>query len=82
MPGAGRPQPGNSTVKVAPSRIFPVVVISGQYPVNPLTIRYINGRLTAEGHRPDGACSRSPSWTLKEGCQALLRRKAGRCPSC
>jgi hypothetical protein len=30
-----RPQPGNSPVKVAPSRIFPVVVISGQYPVNP-----------------------------------------------
>ena len=49
-----RPQPANSPVKVPPSRIFPIVVISGQFPVNPLTIRYISEQLTAEGHRPDG----------------------------
>ena len=29
------------------------MVISGQFPVNPPTIRYINEQLAAEGHQPD-----------------------------
>ncbi len=75
-------QPGNSPVTVAPSRIFPVVVISGQYPVNPLTIRYINEQLTAEGHRPDGTVQPLTVMDLEglEGCQALLHRKGRTLP--
>jgi len=77
-----RPQPGNSPVKVPPSRIFPVVVISGQYPVNPLTVRYINEQLTAEGHRPDGIVQPLTVMDLEEleGCQALLQRKGRTLP--
>jgi len=77
-----RPQPGNSPVKVPPSRIFPVVVISGQYPVNPLTIRYINEQLTAEGHRPDGTVQPLTVMDLEEleGCHPLLQRKGRTLP--
>lgn len=77
-----RPQPGNSPVKVPPSRVFPVVVISGQYPVNPLTIRYINEQLTAEGHRPDGTVQPLTVMDLEEleGCHALLQRKGRTLP--
>jgi hypothetical protein len=79
-----RPQPGNSPVGIRPSRIFPVVVISGQYPVNPLTVRYINEQLTAEGHRPDGTVQPLTVMDLEEleGCQALLQRKGRTLPSC
>jgi hypothetical protein len=77
-----QPQPGKSPVKVPPSRIFPVVVISGQYPVNPLTIRYINEKLTAEGRRPDGTVQPLTVMDLEEleGCQALLQRKGRTLP--
>jgi hypothetical protein len=77
-----RPQPEGSPVKVPPSRIFPVVVISGQYPVNPLTVRYINEQLTAEGHRPDGTVQPLTVMDLEEleGCQALLQRRGRTLP--
>ena len=77
-----RPQPEGSPVKVPPTRIFPVVVISGQYPVNPLTVRYINEQLTAEGHRPDGTVQPLTVMDLEEleGCQALLQRKGRTLP--
>lgn len=77
-----RPQPGNSPLTVPPSRVFPVVVISGQYPVNPLTIRYINEQLTAEGHRPDGTVQPLTVMDLEEleGCHALLQRKGRTLP--
>jgi len=75
------PQPKASPVP-PPARIFPVVVISGQYPVNPLTIRHINEQLTTEGHRPDGTVQ--PLTVLDqeevEGCQALLQRKSRTLP--
>jgi hypothetical protein len=77
-----RPQPASSPVKIPPSRIYPVVVISGQYPVNPLTVRYINEQLTAEGHRPDGTIQPLTVMDLEEleGCQALLQRKGRTLP--
>ena len=77
-----RPQPQSSPVKVPPSRIFPIVVISGQFPVNPLTIRYINEQLTVEGHRPDGTVQPLTVLDLEEleGCQALLQRKGRTLP--
>jgi hypothetical protein len=77
-----RPQPEGSPVKVPPSRIFPVVVISGQYPVNPLTVRYMNEQLTAEGHRPDGTVQPLTVMDLEEleGCQSLLQRKGRTLP--
>jgi hypothetical protein len=49
-----KPQPAASPLSAPPARIFPVVVIGGQFPVNPLTVRYISEQLAAEGHRPDG----------------------------
>ena len=57
-------------------------MISGQYPVNPLTIRYINEQLTAEGHRPDGTVQPLTVMDLEEleGCQALLQRKGRTLP--
>jgi hypothetical protein len=77
-----RRQPGNSPVTVPPFRIFPLVVISGQYPVNLLIIRYINEQLTAEGHRPDGTVQPLTVMDLEEleGCQALLQRKGRTLP--
>jgi hypothetical protein len=77
-----RPQPEGSPVKVTPSRIFPVVVISGQYPVNPLTVRYINEQLTAEGRPPDGTVQPLTVMDLEEleSCQALLQRKGRTLP--
>ena len=57
-------------------------MISGQFPVNPLTIRYINEQLTAEGHRPDGTVQPLTVLDLEEleGCQALLQRKGRTLP--
>jgi hypothetical protein len=53
------------------------VVISGQFPVNPPTIRYINEQLAAEGHQPDAIVQPLIVLELGElkGCQALLQRK-------
>ena len=61
---------------------LPIVVISGQFPVNPLTVRYINEQLTAEGHRPDGTVQPLTVLDLEqlEGCQALLQRKGHTLP--
>ena len=57
-------------------------MISGQFPVNPLTIRYINEQLTAEGHRPDGTVQPLTVLDLEEleDCQALLQRKGRTLP--
>ena len=77
-----QPQPATSPLTAPPARIFPVVVISGQFPVNPLTIRYINEQLTAEGHRPDGTVQPLTVMDLEEleGCHALLQRKGRTLP--
>ncbi len=77
-----RRQPKASPLTAPPARIFPVVVISGQFPINPLTIRYINEQLTAEGHRPDGTVQPLTVMDLEEleGCQALLQRKGRTLP--
>ena len=77
-----RPQPDASPVSRPPGRIFPVVVISGQFPVNPLTIRYINEQLTAEGHRPDGTLQPLAVLDFEEleGCHALAERRGQTLP--
>jgi hypothetical protein len=77
-----RPQPDASPVSGPPGRIFPVVVISGQFPVNPLTIRYINEQLTAEGHRPDGTLQPLAVLDFEEleGCHALSERRGQTLP--
>lgn len=49
------PPPAGSPLAQRPTRIFPIVVFGGQYPVNPLTLRHIHERLEAEGLRPHGA---------------------------
>jgi hypothetical protein len=71
------PQPVASPLADPPDRIFLVVVISGQFPVNPLTIRYVSEQLASEEHRPDGTVQPLAVLDLEEleGCQALLQRK-------
>jgi hypothetical protein len=72
-----KPQPPTSPLSAPPARIFPVVVIGGQFPVNPLTIRYIIEQLAAEGHRPDGTVQPLAVLDLEEleGCHALWQRR-------
>ena len=44
--------PANSPLGPAPRdirRLFPVLILGGQFPVNPLTSRYISEQLTARG---------------------------------
>ena len=71
------PQPAESPLSAPPARTFPVVVIGGQFPVNPLTARYISEQLTAEGHKPDGAVQQVAILDLEEleGCHALWQRR-------
>ena len=72
-----KPQPATSPLSAPPARIFPVVVIGGQFPVNPLTIRYITEQLAAEGHQPDGTVQSLTVMDLEEleGCHALWERR-------
>jgi hypothetical protein len=53
-------------------------VTSGQFPVNLLTIRYINEQLEREGYLPDGTIQPLTVLDLEEleGCQFLLRTGA------
>ena len=71
------PQPAASPLSAPPARIFPVVVIGGQFPVNPLTARYISEQLSAEGHKEDGTVQRVAVLDLEEleGCHALWQRR-------
>jgi hypothetical protein len=72
-----KPQPASSPLSAPPARIFPVVVIGGQFPLNPLTARYISEQLAAEGHQPDGTVQRLAVLDLEEleGCHALWQRR-------
>jgi hypothetical protein len=69
------PQPPNSPVPVPAHRIIPIVICGGQFPVNPLTIRYISEQLTAAG-LPAGPIEPLILLDLEEleGCQALHQR--------
>jgi hypothetical protein len=71
------PQSAASPLSAPPGRIFPVVVIGGQFPVNPLTVRYISEQLAAEGHRPGGTVQPLAVLDLEEleGCHALWQRR-------
>jgi hypothetical protein len=77
-----RPQPDASPLLAPAGRIFPVVVIGGQFPVNPLTIRYISEQLAAEGSVPDGTVQPLAVLDLEEleGCHALWQRKGQSLP--
>ena len=70
-----QPQPDASPLLAPAGRIFPVVVIGGQFPVNPLTIRYISEQLAAEGSVPDGTVQPLAVLDLEEleGCHALRK---------
>jgi hypothetical protein len=70
------PQPVNSPLPVPAHRIFPIVVCGGQFPVNPLTIRFISEQLAAAG-TPPGPIEPLVLLDLEEleGCQALHQRR-------
>jgi hypothetical protein len=71
------PQPAKSPLPVPPTRILPVVIGGGQFPVNPLTIRYISEQLTAQDLPPPGPIQPLTLLDLEEleGCQALHQRR-------
>ena len=72
------PRPAASPMAARPCRILPVVIVGGQFPVNPLTTRYLAERLAAAGHHPDPAVQPLTVLDLEEleGCQALYERNA------
>ena len=69
------PQPASSPLTGPARRILPVVVSGGQFPVNPLTIRYVREKLAAEGLPPDGPIEPLTLLDLEEleGIQALCQ---------
>jgi hypothetical protein len=71
------PQPANSPLPVPAGRILPVVVGGGQFPVNPLTIRYISEQIAAGRLQPNGPIQPLALLDLEEleGCQALHQRQ-------
>lgn len=71
------PQPAKSPLSVPPTRILPVVIGGGQFPVNPLTIRYISEQLTAQGLPPPGPIQPLTVLDPEElgGCQAPYQRR-------
>jgi hypothetical protein len=71
------PQPTNSPLTRPTGRVFPVVVCGGQFPVNPLTMRYINEELKAQGLVPEGPIEPLALMDLEEleGCAALRERR-------
>jgi hypothetical protein len=72
------PQPAASPLPAPPDRIFPVVIVGGQFPVNPLTVRYLAEQVAAKGHQPDGKIQPLLVLDLEEleGCQALSQHMA------
>jgi hypothetical protein len=54
------PQPAKSPLPCPARRILPVVVSGGQFPVNPLTIRYTRGSSPSRDSRQAPPSSRSP----------------------
>lgn len=72
------PQPANSPLPGPTGRVFPVVVCGGQFPVNPLTMRYINEELKASGLVPEGPIEPLALMDLEEleGCAALRERRS------
>jgi hypothetical protein len=72
------PRSAASPLQASPGRIFPVVIVGGQFPVNPLTVRYLAEQLAAEGHQPDSTMQPLLVLDLEEleGCQALCQRRA------
>ena len=78
------PQPANFPLPRPFHRILPVVIGGGQFPVNPLTIRYVGEQLTAQGLPPPGPIQPLTVLDLEEleGCQALHQRRGMTLPSC
>ena len=71
------PQPTNSPLTGPAARVFPVVVCGGQFPINPLSMRYINEQLKAKGLVPAGLVEPLALMDLEEleGCAALRERR-------
>jgi hypothetical protein len=71
------PQPAKSPLPGPARRILPVVVSGGQFPVNPVTIRYTREQLTIEGLPPGGPIEPLILLDLEEleGIQALCERR-------
>lgn len=67
------PQPASSPLHTPPSRVFPVVVCGGQFPVNPVTLRDVKRQLSAEGLLTDGRIQPLVLLDLEEleACNAL-----------
>jgi hypothetical protein len=71
------PQPAKSPLLAPARRIFPVVICGGQFPVNPVTIRYINERVATEGLLRDSRVQPLTLLDLEclEACESLQSHK-------
>ena len=71
------PQPANSPLVHPAARVYPVVVCGGQFPINPVTMRYVNEELKARGLVPEGPIEPLALMDLEEleGCVALRERR-------
>lgn len=71
------PQPANSPLVGRAGRVFPVVVVGGQFPVNPVTKRYIEDKIATNGLVPPGPVEPLALLDLEEleGCAALRERR-------
>jgi hypothetical protein len=76
------PQPPASPLTAPAGRIFPVVIFGGQFPVNPLTTKYVTEQLESEGLRPEGAVQPLTLMDLEEleGCEALQQHRGAALP--
>lgn len=71
------PQPAKSPLVGPARRIYPIAVCGGQYPVNPVTLSYINEQIAAEGLLADGRIQqlRLLDFDELEDCEALHQHR-------
>jgi hypothetical protein len=70
------PQPADSPVTDPDRRIFPIIVCGGQYPINPVTVSYIDEQIASEQLFTDARVRHMGLLDFEEleACQALHQR--------
>lgn len=70
------PQPANSPLTGPARRIFPIIICGGQYPINPVTVSYIDEQITAKRLFADARIWHMGMLDFEEleACQALHQR--------
>jgi len=70
------PQPASSPIPGPARRIFPIIICGGQYPINPITVSYIDEQIKAERLFADGRIRHIGMLDFEEleACEALHQR--------